>query len=265
MEDNLNDCAPAVRTVSNGGCPAIRIVGGGGGKHGVISQTQTWTGSNAAGYDYMMSDIVEGTIPQAFIDIVSAFGVVFNEETGYFEIDTLTDISYQEMLAIYAATGGSAKLGIQKVDLPNYKGVRAVLPIRDTNTASSLSYQFTNGDWELIIVQGNQSITAVGSAFGANPKLRKISGCSINQTSGSVVINGAYSLEELYFRGIKINFSVPNSSRLSVASVLYMIQNEASTSAITITLHATAYARALTDADVQAALAAHPNVSLASA
>lgn len=31
MADNLNDCAPAVRTVNNGGCPAIRIVGGGGG------------------------------------------------------------------------------------------------------------------------------------------------------------------------------------------------------------------------------------------
>lgn len=31
MADNLNDCTPAVRTVNNGGCPAIRIVGGGGG------------------------------------------------------------------------------------------------------------------------------------------------------------------------------------------------------------------------------------------
>ena len=101
MADNLNDCAPAVRTVNNGGCPAIRIVGGGGegGKHGVIRQTQTWAGSNATGYDYTMSDIVEGTIPQAIIDVaLSLPGVAFNEETGYFELNGLTDISYQEML-----------------------------------------------------------------------------------------------------------------------------------------------------------------------
>lgn len=47
--------------------------------------------------------------------------------------------------------------------------------------------------------------------------------------------------------------------------ILYMIQNEAATSAITITLHADAYARAMANADIVAALQAHPNVSLASA
>ena len=47
--------------------------------------------------------------------------------------------------------------------------------------------------------------------------------------------------------------------------ILYMINNEAATSAITITLHADAYARAMANADIVAALEAHPNVSLASA
>ena len=47
--------------------------------------------------------------------------------------------------------------------------------------------------------------------------------------------------------------------------ILYMIQNESATSAITITLHADAYARAMANADILAALQAHPNVSLASA
>ena len=44
-----------------------------------------------------------------------------------------------------------------------------------------------------------------------------------------------------------------------------MIENEAAKSAITITLHADAYARAMANADIVAALEAHPNVSLASA
>ena len=44
-----------------------------------------------------------------------------------------------------------------------------------------------------------------------------------------------------------------------------MIENEAATSGITITLHADAYARAMANTDIIAALEAHPNVSLASA
>ena len=44
-----------------------------------------------------------------------------------------------------------------------------------------------------------------------------------------------------------------------------MINKEAATSPITITLHADAYARAMANADIVAALEAHPNVSLASA
>ena len=44
-----------------------------------------------------------------------------------------------------------------------------------------------------------------------------------------------------------------------------MINNEAATSAITITLHASAYARAMADESILAALEAHTNISLAQA
>ena len=52
---------------------------------------------------------------------------------------------------------------------------------------------------------------------------------------------------------------------LSVKSVLYMINNERSTSAITITLHADVYNRCMANADILAALETHTNISLASA
>ena len=44
-----------------------------------------------------------------------------------------------------------------------------------------------------------------------------------------------------------------------------MINNEAATSPITITLHADVYNRCMANADILAALEAHTNVSLASA
>ena len=73
------------------------------------------------------------------------------------------------------------------------------------------------------------------------------------------------SLKTIMIKRLKVSISFPNASMLTSKSILYMIQNEAATSAITITLHADAYARAMANADIVAALQAHPNVSLASA
>jgi hypothetical protein len=49
---------------------------------------------------------------------------------------------------------------------------------------------------------------------------------------------------------------------LSKESLLYLINNEAATSAITIKLASYAYTRLANDADIVAALAAHPNISI---
>ena len=71
-------------------------------------------------------------------------------------------------------------------------------------------------------------------------------------------------LRTIKIKNLKCNVSF-NNSVITIKSVLYMIQNEAATSPITITLHADVYARAMANADILAALEAHPNVSLASA
>ena len=72
------------------------------------------------------------------------------------------------------------------------------------------------------------------------------------------------TLRTIKIKNLKCNVSF-DASVFTLKSVLYMITNEAATSAITITLHADAYARAMANTDIVAALEAHPNVSLASA
>ena len=64
---------------------------------------------------------------------------------------------------------------------------------------------------------------------------------------------------------IKSNIIFKDSPALSKASVLYMIENAAATTAITITLHADAYARLAEDSEIIAALEAQPLVTLVSA
>ena len=73
------------------------------------------------------------------------------------------------------------------------------------------------------------------------------------------------NLKTISIYSLNFNVSFEDSPLLTSKSILYMIQKEAATSAITITLHADAYARAMANADIVAALEAHPNVSLASA
>ena len=74
-----------------------------------------------------------------------------------------------------------------------------------------------------------------------------------------------YSLKCIKIAYLSVSIAFQDSSNLSVKSVLYMINNEAATSPITITLHADVYNRCMANADILAALENHTNISLASA
>ena len=74
-----------------------------------------------------------------------------------------------------------------------------------------------------------------------------------------------YLLTYVNINNLNSNYNFDESINFSKSSLLYMIEHEAATSAITITLHEAAYARLATDPDIVAALNNHPLVSLASA
>ena len=73
------------------------------------------------------------------------------------------------------------------------------------------------------------------------------------------------SLTTANLKNVTMACQLNYSALLSKESLLYLINNEAATSATTITLASYAYTRLAEDADVVAALANHPNISLASA
>lgn len=78
-----------------------------------------------------------------------------------------------------------------------------------------------------------------------------------NITSGSnlnAIFDNNYKLTEVRIYRVKCSLSLAQSSMLSLASIQYLVDNAANTSAITITLHPDAFAR-LTDELVEAAQA----------
>ena len=78
----------------------------------------------------------------------------------------------------------------------------------------------------------------------------------------SSMFSNCYSLTHANLKNVKLDFQLNNSALLSKESLLYLINNEAATSAITIKLASYAYTRLAEDADVVAALTAHPNISI---
>ena len=75
--------------------------------------------------------------------------------------------------------------------------------------------------------------------------------------------NFCVSLTNFNFKGVKKNFELKYAQLMTKDSLLYLINNEVSSGRIIITLAGYAYIRLATDPDIVAALANHPNISLA--
>ena len=84
-----------------------------------------------------------------------------------------------------------------------------------------------------------------------------------NVTTMTYMLYLCRSLTHVYLKNVAKAYKLDVLALLSKESLLYLINNEAATSAITIELASYAYTRLANDADIVAALAAHPNISLA--
>lgn len=218
---------------------------------GVLSQTQTWSGYNPNPRTYVMSNLVMGDIPKYFIDLVADYGVVFNTTTGYFELNGLTDISYEEMCAIY------------KQGVPIYSSqymLRSTTDIR-TNLFNNSYKGPINVSWfardshlEVISFSTTKDTALLDGTYPFYDcvYLKEIKGVIVPdswsyQGAGASPFGLCYSLESVQFKGIKGSTTFATSPLLSLDSIVYMVENAANTVAIIITLHTTAYQRCVDD------------------
>lgn len=254
-------------------------------KWGVISQTQTWSGSGSQPRTYTIDpdSIVRGSIPQANIDLFESAGATFNATTGYFELNGLTDISYEEMKAVYDASGAARSNFRTRESQFAYCDARTLLPIIQPymtafptqittmiyhSACESIGFYTLGNPGQQPFNVSSQGLTNLASNC---EKLKKFVGIInissvTNANSATTPFAKCYSLEDISLKGIKVSVAFGDSPNLSKASLLYMINNEAATSTIVITLHPSVYAKTQTGgewkADVDAALANHPNVQL---
>ena len=138
------------------------------------------------------------------------------------------------------------------------------IPQLDTSNVTNMSYMFTYCYSLVTIPQLDTSnVTNMSSMFTGGYSLVSIPLLDTSKVTNmsSMFSNGA-SLTHANIKNAKLAYQLNNSALLSKESLLYIINNEAATSAITIKLASYAYTRLANDADVVAALAAHPNISI---
>lgn len=217
--------------------------------------------------------------PQVFIDAWNAradfsangkypqyvFGK-YNEETGYFELNTILDIDYVEAQSIMQQSGPQHNDKVGNISVTG--GIRTLMPIKfSTNYTYSLLTLDISAPQAIEILQlfsyyGDYINVSTSSYFINGAKyLRTILGAI--RASGYTRIHGCPVLENVKIVSISADggtISFHDSPLLSLESINYTIDN--STKTLTIILHADAYAR-VTDEMFEKAAA--KNITITSA
>lgn len=205
-------------------------------------------------------------------DLYVSAGAKYNEATGFYELNGLTDITEEEMRKIYILYITNSPKAEHIVSWLSYPdGFRTNIPPRVYYVSNIQNSIGGNSVLEVLVL----SVSAlyiqnlVATAQGSFPKLRRVVGYWVYTTNDPSKYNFAYGqpfqncplLEEIRMKGINKSHTFAVSPNLSKTSVLYMITNAtppsgAAAGSIAITLHPTAYARLKDDADIVAALEA---------
>lgn len=185
--------------------------------------------------------------------IYEACGAIWNEETGYYELNGLTDITEEEMLNIYvtfadykiddinwkyayttARTNICPKYATYAIKAYSFNGQRAfyyskmeVIKISDYARSSDFGFPLSQG----------------GNMFDSCERLKRIIGRLWVDKSNSLyaIFNNCPKLEDVQIYGLSLSISFSGSPLLNYASLDCLITNAANTSAITVKVHPTTY------------------------
>lgn len=199
---------------------------------------------------------VEGNIntQQGNRALYVAAGAVYNEQTGFYELNGLTDITEEQMRNIYVKTNEMDKYGDLTSSYPG-ANIRTNLGFYENTyrfqKSISIFDAFRSSKLEVLKLGANSlnyrtPVSNVNSAFTACRKLTKIIGVldfsnitsNVNYTFAS-----CEKLSSVFIKNLKISIPFSDSPLLSLESLQYLITNAANTSAITVTVHADVYAK----------------------
>lgn len=192
----------------------------------------------------------------ALIARAQAANIVYNESTGFFELNGLTDLTADDTLHILEA--GRPVFGA-KAFYANNDNLRTNLPAHHSSFSADHAFLSTHN----IEVANCYGMIAGVTMFLGNRRLKRI--INMYSLNADVITQGAFTLSTPEFisgaiRGKYPTIDFRNCSLLGADSVQTWLDNAFNKVAITIILHPDAYARVT---DEQFALAAEKNITFA--
>jgi hypothetical protein len=135
----------------------------------------------------------------------------------------------------------------------------------DISSAIDVSGMLSNcSSLKKVFLRNSINVTSWRSTFNFCQSIRSIEGIDmINATDTQYTFSQLLRCEELDIKSLRTSIDLTYSYVFMKQPLLNIINNEAATSPITITLATNVYDRYATDPDVVEALANHPNITLA--
>ena len=212
---------------------------------GIISDTKTWSTDADGKYSYVISDPVSGPIPNSFItEWNTKCGLygrqirprAFNPNTGYFELNGLSDITYEEAIIILAE---STQLTMQGCAYPNS---RTNLGIRLNSTSMARQWQSSNSEiayWANTSWNLGSTTSSTTFLYGC-PHLREIIYSRWSSILGNLTITSCPSLTTIEIVGASCgpvgNLNLTGAPNLSLQSIVGMVNTAQNTAAKTYTV-----------------------------
>ena len=200
-------------------------------------------------------------------------GAVYNYSTGYYELNSLTDITEDQMAQIFLATKDypapashcDDETGI-RTNIVRRKNVGMIYDVEQRmdnyfRGCLNLEVVWVSPSWEIPLGLRPSRTTTM---FSNCVKLRSIYGyidMSSCVQSGLMFLN-CVALQDIWLQNINQDVYLADSLLISKESIIYMMETS-SQADVVITLHPDAYDRLIDDLDIQQALSDYPNITLA--
>ena len=166
----------------------------------------------------------------------------YNDKTGFFELNGLNDISYQEALLIYQVNPLSKSIE----SMLNGSSVRTCIPPK-TDIILLRDFALRNKTVEILNFNW-KSAMSIQNAFYHCENIREINKLTLNvaNESFSELFQRCFKLEYFDFRYFKEDLNLKDSPLLRLECLSNLIQYSRNTNSITITVHPDVYTK-LTD------------------
>lgn len=182
-----------------------------------------------------------------------AAGAVYNEQTGFYELNGLTDITEGQMRDIYMDCCSNVRVASLQ-ERYSYSRMRTNIRFSNNYGAWIGGFSVQNMCYgctllEVFAVSSDANFLYINNCsrmFLNCSKLKTIRGgikFDSTITNYTLMFSGCALLETVKCNGIVASISFSDSPLLSLESLQYLIANAANTSAITVTVHADVYAK----------------------